>query len=137
MEISRSDVIAASPMQGTLVQRLMSEHGDKFAFTVSHTTRKPRAGEQDGVAYMFVDRPVMEAAINAGSFLEHAEVHGNLYGTSVEAVQRCAAAGKSALLEIDVQVRHNNGWHCTKHQQRMFWFLSFSAITMARTAVPE
>ena len=91
--------------KGTLVRRLMAEHPDKFALTVSHTTRAPRTGEEDGVAYMFVERAVMQAAINAGSFLEHAEVHGNLYGTSAAAVQQCAEAGKSALLEIDVQAR--------------------------------
>ena len=46
--------------KGTLVKRLMAEYGDKFAFTVSHTTRQPRPGEEDGVAYMFVDRAVMQ-----------------------------------------------------------------------------
>jgi Guanylate kinase len=107
-DMARPPVVLMGPSgvgKGTLVKRLMSQHGDKLAFTVSHTTRAPRAGEADGVAYVFVDKPVMQAAINAGSFLEHAEVHGHLYGTSVAAVERCAAEGKSALLEIDVQAR--------------------------------
>ena len=55
--------------------------------------------------YHFVSRDAMERDIAAGRFLEHAEVHGNLYGTSVVAVQAVAAAGKQAILDIDVQAR--------------------------------
>ena len=55
----------------------------EFAFSVSHTTRNPRPGEVDGVHYNFVTREYMLDAISTGNyFLEHAEVHGNLYGTS-------------------------------------------------------
>lgn len=72
---------------------------------MSHTSRKPRKGEEEGIAYHFTTRADLLAAVAAGAFLEHAEVHGNLYGTSLEAVERCAATGKTALLEIDVQVR--------------------------------
>jgi len=50
--------------------------------SVSHTTRAPRPGEQEGRDYHFVSRPVFEAMIGRGEFLESAEVHGNLYGTS-------------------------------------------------------
>ena len=71
---------------------------------VSHTTRAPRPGETDGVDYHFCDRETMQAAIDAGDFLEHATVHEHLYGTASSEVQRCAAAGKTAVLEIDVQV---------------------------------
>lgn len=72
---------------------------------VSHTTRGPREGEADGVHYHFVERAEMEADIAGGRFLEHAEVHGNLYGTSAAAVRAVAAAGKRAVLDIDVQAR--------------------------------
>lgn len=50
-------------------------------FSVSHTTRKPRAGEENGVHYHFVEREAMKAAIKMGEFLENAEFGGNLYGT--------------------------------------------------------
>lgn len=61
---------------------------------MSHTTRKPRPGEQDGVHYHFTSRPVMEREIAEGKFLEKADVHGNLYGTSVAAVKKVTDAGK-------------------------------------------
>jgi|688.fasta_scaffold306085_2 hypothetical protein len=54
-----------------------------FAFSVSHTTRTPRPGEVDGVHYNFVDRSFMLDAVSSGTFfIEHAEVHGNMYGSS-------------------------------------------------------
>eukprot|EP00892_Ulva_mutabilis_P002089 jgi/Ulvmu1/11881/UM081_0039.1 len=89
--------------KGTLIGRLMEQHRDRFGFTVSHTTRAPREGEEDGVHYHFVTREAMERDIAAGRFLEHAEVHGNLYGTSTAAVHAVAAAGNCAILDIDVQ----------------------------------
>lgn len=90
--------------KGTLVGKFMERHGAHFGFTVSHTTRTPRPGEQDGVQYHFVAREEMERAISVGEFLEHAEVHGNLYGTSVAAVTKVKGQGKTAIVEIDVQV---------------------------------
>lgn len=59
--------------------------------------------EIDGVHYHFVSRPVMAQEIKEGKFLESAEVHGNLYGTSLAAVQAVADAGKICILDIDVQ----------------------------------
>jgi guanylate kinase len=53
-------------------------------FSVSHTTRPPRAGEVDGTDYHFTTREAMLVDIAAGNFLEHAEVHGKLYGTSFQ-----------------------------------------------------
>lgn len=50
-------------------------------FSVSHTTRKPRPGEENGVHYHFVERESMKAAIEKGDFLETAEFSGNMYGT--------------------------------------------------------
>ncbi|KAL3690523.1 hypothetical protein R1sor_016832 [Riccia sorocarpa] len=89
--------------KGTLINKLMKEHPQEFGFSVSHTTRKPRNMEQDGVHYHFTERPDMEAAIQEGKFLESADVHGNLYGTSIAAVEAVADAGKRCILDIDVQ----------------------------------
>ena len=75
-----------------------------FAFAVSHTTRQPRPGEVDGEHYHFTSVPKMRSEIEGGGFLEHAEVHGNLYGTSFRALRDVASrGGRHALLDIDVQ----------------------------------
>ncbi|XP_024982007.1 guanylate kinase 2 isoform X1 [Cynara cardunculus var. scolymus] len=89
--------------KGTLINMLMKEFPSMFGFSVSHTTRAPREKEENGVHYHFTDRSVMEEEIKAGKFLEFAAVHGNLYGTSIEAVEIVADAGKRCILDIDVQ----------------------------------
>jgi guanylate kinase len=90
----------------TLVRSLMSRATSGFerlVFSVSHTTRPPRAGEVDGRDYHFVDRATFQSMIAADRFLEWAEVHGNLYGTSREEVLRRLEQGMDVLLDIDVQ----------------------------------
>ncbi|CAN4118457.1 unnamed protein product [Withania somnifera] len=89
--------------KGTLISKLMKEFPFMFGFSVSHTTRAPRETERSGIHYHFTDRNVMEREIKDGKFLEFASVHGNLYGTSVEAVEVVADAGKICILDIDVQ----------------------------------
>lgn len=89
--------------KSTLIKRLMSEHPEKVGFSVSHTTREPRLDEKNGVDYHFVSRQVMETAIMGGEFVEYAEVHGHLYGTSVTSVQNVVRQGKVCLLDIDIQ----------------------------------
>jgi len=89
--------------KSTLIKRLMDDFPGRFGFSVSHTTREPRAGEQDGIDYIFSSRAKMEEDIKNGLFIEHAEVHGNLYGTSVAAVESVIQNGKVCLLDIDVQ----------------------------------
>ncbi|XP_027351020.1 guanylate kinase 1 [Abrus precatorius] len=89
--------------KGTLIAMLMKEFPSMFGFSVSHTTRAPRGMEKDGVHYHFTEKSIMEKEIKAGKFLEFASVHGNLYGTSVEAVELVADAGKRCILDIDVQ----------------------------------
>uniref|UniRef100_A0A7N0TRA4 Guanylate kinase 1 n=1 Tax=Kalanchoe fedtschenkoi TaxID=63787 RepID=A0A7N0TRA4_KALFE len=89
--------------KGTLISKLMDDFPTKFGFSVSHTTRAPRQNEQNGVHYHFSVRSDMEKDIKDGKFLEYALVHDNLYGTSVEAVEVVADAGKRCILDIDVQ----------------------------------
>ncbi len=71
--------------------------------SVSHTTRAPRPGEIDGRDYHFVSRPAFEAMIGRGDFLESAEVHGNLYGTSQAWIDEQTAGDVDIMLEIDWQ----------------------------------
>jgi len=89
--------------KGTLLGRLLNDYPDQFGFSVSHTTRAPRKGEQHGVHYYFVDMAEMEAMISRGEFIEYARVHDKIYGTSVAGVRAVSAAGKTCLLDIDVQ----------------------------------
>lgn len=74
-----------------------------LGFSVSHTTRSPRAGESHGRDYFFVDRQTFSAMRTENDFLEWAEVHGNLYGTSKAVVEAKLAEGSDILLDIDVQ----------------------------------
>lgn len=89
--------------KGTLIAKLMKEFPTTFGFSVSHTTRPPRNKEINGVHYHFTERSIMEKEIREGKFLESALVHGNLYGTSIEAVETVTDAGKRCILDIDVQ----------------------------------
>lgn len=71
--------------------------------SISHTTRAPRPGEQDGVHYHFVEKAHFEALIEKGEFLEYAEVFGNYYGTSREWIKQNLDKGIDIFLDIDWQ----------------------------------
>jgi len=71
--------------------------------SISYTTRTRRAGEQDGVDYHFVTTEAFQEMVNAGAFLEWAEVHGNCYGTARSSLEKAAAEGADILLDIDFQ----------------------------------
>jgi guanylate kinase len=86
----------------TVLARVLGELAG-IRFSVSHTTRKPRGGEKDGVEYHFVDRETFLALRDTGRLLEWAEVHGNLYGTGLEEIQRARREGVDVLLDVDVQ----------------------------------
>ncbi|MDH3622826.1 MAG: guanylate kinase [Myxococcales bacterium] len=87
----------------TLTHRLLQEFPE-LRFSVSHTTRRPRANEVDGQDYHFIDEQTFEQLVDEGSFAEWAEVHGNLYGTSVTEIDRARADGKHGVLfDVDYQ----------------------------------
>ena len=71
--------------------------------SISATTRQIRPGEKKGADYYFMSREEFQRRIDAGRFVEWAEVFGHLYGTPVEELERARAAGQTLLLEIDVQ----------------------------------
>ncbi|XP_012669086.1 guanylate kinase isoform X1 [Otolemur garnettii] len=89
--------------KSTLLKKLFQEYGSIFGFSVSHTTRDPRPGEENGKHYYFVTREVMQRDIAAGDFIEHAEFSGNLYGTSKAAVQAVQAMNRICVLDVDLQ----------------------------------
>jgi len=86
----------------SLVKRLIDET-DQLMVSVSHTTRKPRAGEVDGKDYFFVDVSTFQQMIAADAFLEHAQVFDNFYGTAQQTVQNYLLQGIDVILEIDWQ----------------------------------
>lgn len=87
--------------KSTICRRL-KERPD-VVFSVSATTRRPRAGEVDGVDYRFLDVEQFKRLQREGAFIEYAEVHGNMYGTLREPMERAIQQGKVFLVEIDVQ----------------------------------
>src|SRR5688572_13445162 len=97
-------VIAAPSGAGktSLLQALMRRR-PSLGFSVSCTTRKPRPGEHDGKDYHFLQRADFERLRDAGEFIEHANVFGNLYGTRRSVVEAALAEGRDLVLEIDWQ----------------------------------
>ena len=85
----------------TLCRRLSDE--DEAHYSISCTTREPREGEVNGRDYHFLDREDFKARIAAGDFLEHAEVHGNHYGTLKSEVLDFISDGRDVVMDIDVQ----------------------------------
>ncbi len=81
----------------------LRERVENISVSVSHTTRAPRPGEQDGVHYHFTDIPSFQAEVAADTFLEYAQVFDNYYGTSALVVDAQLAAGQDVILEIDWQ----------------------------------
>lgn len=88
--------------KGTLIRRVL-EVVDNLSYSVSYTTRGPRANEVNGREYFFVDRTTFDEMIADGEFLEWACVHGNFYGTSKRQIAEKTAAGIDIILEVDVQ----------------------------------
>ncbi len=76
---------------------------DNYSFSISTTTRPMREGEQDGVDYYFVSKEEFMHDIQAGNFLEYAQVHDNYYGTSLKPIMRAVEEGKLVIFDIDVQ----------------------------------
>ena len=99
-------VIAAPSGTGktSLIEALLKDSTDmKFNLSISYTTRKKRINEKDGESYLFIDKKEFERMLENKSFLEHAEVFGNFYGTSKSWVEEQLKEGKNILLELDWQ----------------------------------
>lgn len=88
--------------KSTLVNELM-KLVPNLDFSISYTTRAPRGSEQNGKQYHFVSREEFDRMVRAGEFLEHAQVHGNCYGTGRQFLRDAGRAGHDLLLDIDVQ----------------------------------
>ena len=89
--------------KGTIRKCFMDDDSLRLAYSISMTTRKPRANEVDGVDYIFTSREHFEEAIRRGELLEWAEFVGKYYGTPLAQVEELRNEGKNVLLEIEVQ----------------------------------
>ena len=96
-------VTAPSGAGKTTLVRGLLQRDARVQLSISYATRAPRAGEEDGREYHFVDVPTFRALRERGEFLEWAEVHGNYYATSRVWLKEQVAAGRDILLEIDWQ----------------------------------
>lgn len=96
-------VTAPSGAGKTSLVRALLDADQGVRLSISYTTRAPRPGEEDGSDYHFIDRATFTAMQSRGEFLEHAEVHGNLYGTSKPWIEAQMRQGADILLEIDWQ----------------------------------
>jgi guanylate kinase len=88
--------------KSTLIKRLMAATPG-LSFSVSYTTRVPRAGEKHGRDYFFVSPRIFKGMVHRDEFVEWADVHGHFYGTAHKQLQGAQEAGKDILLDIDVQ----------------------------------
>lgn len=94
---------AASGTGKTSLAKALVENLPDVAFSVSHTTRAPRPGEQHGVHYYFVNQQQFDEMVAAGRFLEHAKVFDNSYGTSRVTTENMLRQGKNIIFDIDWQ----------------------------------
>lgn len=102
-------IIISSPSgggKGTLIKEVLKTVPN-IGYSVSYTTRQIREGEENGRHYFFVSKEEFEKLIEAGDFLEYAEVHGNFYGTSIKQIESETNLGRDIILEIDVQGAEN------------------------------
>ena len=98
-------IVVSSPSgagKTTLCRRLIEEF-PHIVFSVSYTTRAQRRGEEDKIDYHFVDRPTFDKMVEREEFAEWAEVVGNAYGTTVEAVHQALEGGRHVLFDVDYQ----------------------------------
>ena len=93
---------ASGTGKGTVCKKLLNDLPE-VAYSISATTRKPRAGEVDGREYYFLSVDEFKAWIAEEKFLEYAEVYGNFYGTPLNKIEERLNRGEDILLEIDVQ----------------------------------
>jgi len=106
MKKSKGSLFIVSAPSGagktTICKKIMKTM-DNVKTSVSHTTRKPRLGEVDGEDYLFISEKKFRGMIQKGEFVEWAEVHGNLYGTSRKRLEKIVNNGFDVILDIDTQ----------------------------------
>jgi len=105
-DLQNRPIVVSGPSgagKSTLLKRLFAEYPDRYGFSISHTTRGPRAGEENGREYHFVSREDFQKLVEANGFIEHAQFGSNLYGTSVQAVKDVRERGRTCILDIEME----------------------------------
>jgi guanylate kinase len=103
MQLQRPVIVVSGPSgvgKGTLLDKLLAAH-QNYSKCVSHTTRRPREGEREGIDYYYVSMAEFEALIAQDGFVEHAKFGENRYGTSKKAIKDITDSGKTVILEIE------------------------------------
>ncbi|CAI8506400.1 unnamed protein product [Hanseniaspora opuntiae] len=103
---SRIPIVLSGPSgtgKSTLLKKLFAEFPNDFGFSVSCTTRNPRAGEVNGKDYNFVSVDEFKAMIEQKKFIEWAQFSGNYYGTTIASVNEVQKSGRICILDIDMQ----------------------------------
>src|SRR5436190_6807949 len=98
-------IIISSPSgggKGTLIKEVRNMLPE-LGYSCSHTTRPKRFGEEEGREYFFISEEEFNRRIEAGDFLEYANVHGHLYGTSLAESRKVFNTGRDLIVEVDVQ----------------------------------
>lgn len=101
--------VLSAPSGGgkSTIAEAVRQRVEELGYSVSHTTRRPRRDEHDGVDYHFVDNQTFTQMIDEGAFLEWARVYNHLYGTSLSGIRELVASGCDILLDVDVQGGRN------------------------------
>lgn len=103
---NKTPVVISGPSgvgKGTLIGLLFERHPDTFAFSVSHTTRNPRNGEQNGINYHFVTKEAFQELKQSDGFVESAQFGSNFYGTSKATIEEQTAKGRVVVLDIEME----------------------------------
>jgi guanylate kinase len=101
--------VISAPSGGgkSTIAAAIREHVASMGYSISHTTRRPRSGERDGVDYHFVDQTTFSKMIDDGAFLEWARVYDALYGTSLSEIRNLMSTGRDILMDVDTQGGRN------------------------------
>lgn len=106
LKIDKYTVVISGPSgvgKGTLIKRLLENYPGTFALSVSHTTRKPREGEENGWAYYFIYPAEFQQMKTEDAFMEFTTFAGNHYGTSKHTIEEQTAKGRVMLLDMDME----------------------------------
>ena len=106
--------------KGTLMKRLLEKYEERYALSVSATTRQPREGERDGIEYFFKTKEEFEKMIAKEELIEYARYVETYYGTPRAYVEQMLEAGKDVILEIEIQ----GALKVKKHFRIRFCYLS-------------
>lgn len=121
--------------KGTIREYFMKDESLNLTYSISMTTRAPRAGEVNNVDYIFTDKAEFERQIKAGKLLEWAEFVGNYYGTPLEQVEKLRNEGKMSCLKLKFRGRHRYGRNVLTQLRSLLFRRRWKSLKNASAAV--